>query len=157
MSSAAELYRVAYVSRARQALGRGELEALLAVSQANNRRDGISGLLIYDAGAFLQVFEGPTDAVEALIRRIERDPRHGDIVVLSAGVVEGRYFDGWGMDMANLDRVDDTDHGVLREYMRSHHVGDRATVFRALRLFCEEHARAAGGAPATAAAPGRAP
>jgi hypothetical protein len=146
MTTSTELYRVAYVSRATQALSRAQLDDLLATAQANNRRDGISGLLVYDAGAFLQVFEGPTDAVEALIRRIERDPRHTSIVVLSAGPVEERYFDGWGMDMANLERVDDTNHDVLRAYMRSHHVGDRATVFHALRLFCEEHARSAGAA-----------
>ena len=98
------------------------------------------------AGSFLPVFEGPTEAVVALIRRIEKDSRHTDIVVLSAGPIEGRYFEGWGMDRANLDRVDDTNHGVLRDYMRSQHVGDRETVFRALRIFCEEHARPVGGA-----------
>ena len=154
MKNTDDLYRVAYVSRAIRALDWPALDALLVRAQANNRRDGISGLLVYDAGSFLQVFEGPTDAVEALIRRIEKDSRHTDIVVLSAGPIEERYFEGWGMDRANLDRVDDTNHGVLREYMRSHHVGDRATIFHALRLFCEEHARPAGGA---APAPDRAP
>jgi hypothetical protein len=143
MDNADELYRVAYVSRATRALGLADLGDLLDKARRNNRRDGISGILVYDAGAFMQVFEGPTDAVEALVRRIEKDPRHEDIVFLSAGPVEERYFHGWGMDMANLDRVDHSDHAVLREYMRSHHVGDRATVFRALRLFCEEHARKA--------------
>lgn len=143
MNTSTELYRVAYVSRATRALGLPELGALLDKARANNRRDGISGLLVYDAGSFLQVFEGPTDAVEALVRRIEGDARHTDIVVLSAGPVDARYFEGWGMDMANLDRVDDTNHEVLREYMRSHHVGDRATIYQALRLFCEEHAQPA--------------
>lgn len=140
MTSSTELYRVAYVSRAARAMERSELDALLEVSQRNNQRDGISGLLVYDAGAFLQVFEGPTDAVERLVRRIETDDRHNDIVFLSAGPIEDRYFEGWGMDMAHLDRVDDTTHDALRDYMRSHHVSDRATVFRALRLFCEAHA-----------------
>lgn len=141
MQPASELYRVAYVSRATHAMSREDLDALLRTAQANNRAHGISGLLVYDAGAFLQVFEGRTDAVEALVGNIQRDPRHTDIVVLSAGPVEERYFAGWGMDMANLDRVDDTTHETLRAYMRSHHVGDRETIFRALRLFCEEHAR----------------
>jgi len=141
MSASMELYRVAYVSNATRALGRQELDSLLATSRRNNERDGISGLLVYDAGAFMQVFEGPTEAIESLVRRIEHDPRHTSIVFLSAGPIEQRYFEGWGMDMANLDRVDDTTHDTLREYMRSNHVSDRATVFRALRLFCEEHAR----------------
>jgi hypothetical protein len=143
MSTSNGLYRVAYVSRATRALSFEDLSALLEQPRRNNRRDGISGLLDYDAGAFLQVFEGPTDAVEALVRRIETDPRHGDIVFLSAGPVDARYFEGWGMDMAHLDRVDDADHAVLREYMLRHHVGDRATVYQALRLFCEAHARPA--------------
>lgn len=45
------------------------------------------------------------------------------------------------MSRANLDRVDNTTHETLRVYMRSHHVGDRATVYRALLMFCEEHRR----------------
>ena len=143
MSTSDELYRVAYVSYATRVLPRSELDALLETSQRNNQRDGISGLLVYDAGAFLQVFEGPTDAVEALVRRIETDDRHESIAFLSAGPITERYFVGWGMDLANLDRVDDTNHETLREYMRSHHVSDRATVFKALRLFCEEHAQPA--------------
>ena len=126
---------------ATRAMARPELDALLETSKRNNERDGISGLLVYDAGSFLQVFEGPTDAVEALVRRIEGDPRHTSIAFLSAGPIQARYFGGWGMDMANLNRVDDTNHDTLREYMRSHHVSDRSTVFKALRLFCEEHAQ----------------
>ena len=74
------------------------------------------------------------------MRRIEGDNRHKSIVFLSAGPITERYFVGWGMDLANLDRVDDTTHETLRTYMRSHHVSDRATVLKALRLFCEEHA-----------------
>lgn len=134
-----EIYRVMYVSKAPRPLTNGELDDLLAGAQARNRAHGISGLLVYDAGSFLQVLEGPTDRISTLVGNIERDPRHEDVIFLSAGAVEARYFEGWGMDRANVDRLDDTAHETLRTYMRSHHVGDRATVYRALLLFCEEH------------------
>ncbi len=140
-----ELYRVMYVSKASHPFTKGELDDLLAGARARNQAHGISGILVYDAGSFLQVFEGPTERVSTLVRNIQRDPRHGEVVFLSAGAVEDRYFEGWGMDRANVDRMDDSAHETLRTYMRSHHVGDRATVFRALVLFCEEHGRAEGG------------
>lgn len=141
MSDPNELYRVAYVSRATHPMSAEDLGALLAKAQENNRRNGISGLLVYDAGAFLQVFEGPTEAVTRLVANIQRDPRHTDIIVLSAGPVADRYFVGWGMDMAHLDRFDDSSHETLRAYMRSNHVADRGTIYKALTLFCEAHAQ----------------
>jgi hypothetical protein len=143
MTDPTDLYRVAYVSRATQPMSVEELSSLLAKAQENNRRNAISGLLVYDAGAFLQVFEGPTEAVTRLVANIQQDPRHTDVVVLSAGPVTARYFEGWGMDMANLDRFNDSSHETLRAFMRNHHIGDRATIYKALVLFCEAHAQPA--------------
>jgi hypothetical protein len=139
LDDADEIYRVMYISKAVRPLTTGELDDLLAGATVRNRLHGISGILVYDGGAFLQILEGPTDKISVLVKNIQVDPRHEDVVFLSAGAVEQHYFNGWGMDRANVDRVDDTTHETLRTYMRNHHVGDRATVFRALILFCEEH------------------
>lgn len=153
MAALPPLYRVMYLSRARRPLSAGELEDLLAGARLRNERSGISGLLLYDAGYFAQVLEGPTEAVAALMSRIEDDPRHEDIAVLSAGPIDERYFEGWGMDWAHVERMDDSKHAELRRYMRSHHVAERDTVYRALVLFVQEHAdrrRVADGGEATA-------
>lgn len=139
MAEAPDLYRVMYLSRSRRPMSEGDLEDLLAGSRRRNEARGISGMLLYDAGHFAQVVEGPTDALAALMARIEQDPRHEDVVVLSAGPITERFFEGWGMDWAHLDKVDHNKHYALRRYMRSHHVSERETVVRALVMFFEEH------------------
>lgn len=151
MAQTPDLYRVMYLSRATRPLAAGELQDLLAGARQRNEARGISGMLCYDAGYFAQVLEGPTEQVAALMSRIERDPRHSDLAVLSAGPVTARYFQGWAMDWAHLDRVDDSRHAELRRYMRSHHVSERQTVYKALLLFVEEHAGARAGAASSQA------
>lgn len=73
------------------------LEALLAQSRANNRRDAITGMLYTDGRRFLQVLEGEAGVVEAAMDRIQADPRHRAVVLLSRRDVETREFGEWAM------------------------------------------------------------
>lgn len=66
-------------------------------SLLNNRRDGLSGLLLFDGVRFLQVLEGQAAAVETTYRRIVADPRHRAIVMLKDAEVERPSFGGWAM------------------------------------------------------------
>lgn len=70
---------------------------ILTVSRRNNARDRITGLLYADAGRFLQALEGPEEAVEAAYARIQQDPRHRAIVMLSRRMVDRRAFGHWEM------------------------------------------------------------
>jgi hypothetical protein len=74
-----------------------ELEDLHERAQDNNAEDGITGALVYVDGFFLQILEGPQERVEGLMRRIDRDLRHGDVTILQAGEVESAAFTGWTM------------------------------------------------------------
>ncbi|WP_404333482.1 BLUF domain-containing protein [Sphingomonas sp. MMS12-HWE2-04] len=71
--------------------------AILATSRANNRRDGITGLLYSDKARFLQALEGPEAEVEAAFARIKGDARHRAIVLLSRRTVDTREFGDWEM------------------------------------------------------------
>ena len=70
---------------------------ILATSRRNNHRDSITGLLYSDAARFLQVLEGPEAKVEEAFARIQADPRHRALVVLSRRTVEAREFGNWEM------------------------------------------------------------
>ena len=65
---------------------------LLAVARRNNPRAGVTGQLLYKDGNFMQLIEGDEAAVRALFARIERDPRHGGVIVLLDHVVPEREF-----------------------------------------------------------------
>lgn len=99
------LVRLMYVSRASDSVNQNELVAILKKSKANNLGPGITGVLCFSAGIFLQVLEGGRSPVSALYNKIANDPRHHDVVLLSYEEVSERSFAGWSMGRANLSRL----------------------------------------------------
>lgn len=74
-----------------------DLAQILTVSRRNNERDGVTGFLYADGRRFLQVLEGPGEAVERAFVRIGADPRHRAVVTLSRREIEAREFGDWAM------------------------------------------------------------
>lgn len=74
-----------------------DVNAILAVSQRNNRREGVTGLLWTDGLRFLQVLEGEDSAVQGVLDRLRVDPRHRALVVLHDRTIERREFGAWEM------------------------------------------------------------
>ena len=96
------MIQLVYLSSARRPFSQDELVELLRQARAKNERLGITGLLLYKDGNFLQVLEGEDEAVHGLIRRIEADPRHTDTTVLLDEPVAARAFPDWSMGFRNL-------------------------------------------------------
>ena len=101
-----QLYRLLYVSTAKHFLSHRELEALVAEARAHNAAAGITGMLIYTDGHFLQYLEGPRSEVEALFSRIERDPRHLGLLRIFEGPQARRVFAEWSMGYCTLRKDD---------------------------------------------------
>lgn len=97
------LFQIVYVSAAVAKFTASELLALLAVSRTNNTRDGVSGLLLYHDGNFMQVLEGPEAVVRATYARIERDSRHRGCIILIQQNIAARTFGDWSMAFRELD------------------------------------------------------
>ncbi len=95
------LQRLVYCSRSRLVSGdpalADEIRRILGSSQRNNSRVGVTGALMFNAGWFGQVLEGPARAVEATFERIQCDDRHGDVALLQFAGVEQRAFPNWSM------------------------------------------------------------
>lgn len=70
---------------------------ILGISDRNNRRDQITGLLIAHDRKFLQVIEGQRADVERLLKRLAADPRHRNMQLLGAGPAAARRFPDWSM------------------------------------------------------------
>ncbi|MBW8852284.1 MAG: BLUF domain-containing protein [Xanthomonadales bacterium] len=96
------LRQVVYASHERFPFEGLALVSLLSHARARNAAQGITGVLLYANGAFVQCLEGPSAAVDALFARIERDPRHGDVVLLHALPVARRHFGAWWMGCARV-------------------------------------------------------
>jgi beta-xylosidase len=96
------LYFTVYVSAAVTWFSSNELRSLLGSSRANNQRDGITGMLLYKDGNFMQALEGEEAAVQALQARIELDRRHHGMVTICSGQTETRQFEQWSMAFVDL-------------------------------------------------------
>lgn len=96
---------ILYASSAPFLLAESDLVEILRVSQVNNARRDITGMLLYKGGNFVQVIEGPDDAVQALYTRISRDPRHRGIISLLNRSILERDFPTWSMGFQNIDTL----------------------------------------------------
>ena len=89
--------QIIYISTLKGIGGAAVVEDILRQSRANNARDGVSGLLYFDGKRFLQALEGEPAAVARTLARVESDPRHRAIVILSDRRVDKRDFGAWAM------------------------------------------------------------
>jgi hypothetical protein len=99
------LVRMMYASRAVPAVDQEELITILRQSKANNPAIGVTGVLCFSGGIFLQVLEGGRSAVNRLYNRIAADPRHTEVEVLLYEEIGERRFASWSMGQANMSRL----------------------------------------------------
>ncbi len=92
-----------YRSRATHAMDHAELRHLLEQARARNAHEGLTGLLVYHDGCFVQWLEGPAKAVERVWQSILRDPRHTEIEALPTPWSPVRLFPDWHMHLASSD------------------------------------------------------
>lgn len=92
-----------YRSKARSDISDADIDAILGSSRRHNEDAGITGMLLFGSGYFVQVIEGTGPAVERTYRRILSDARHGDAVLLYDGSGEPRRFGGWFMGFSRME------------------------------------------------------
>lgn len=88
---------LAYVSRQSYILSEDAIAGLLQKCRTNNSQKGITGMLIYFDGTFVQFLEGPEENVNQLFENISGDKRHQDVILLLEGTTEKREFADWSM------------------------------------------------------------
>lgn len=79
-----------------------DLEAILEISRRNNAAAGLSGVLLFAEGNFIQALEGPKQALDATYERILADSRHRQIIELYRVSVTERNFPDWSMGCRKL-------------------------------------------------------
>jgi len=99
------LVRLLYVSRAVRPECADTIHAILASARQHNLNNGITGILCYGGGAFLQAIEGGRSAVNRLYRQIIEDERHTDVELLHYEEISERRFGGWTMGQVNLTKL----------------------------------------------------
>lgn len=79
-----------------------DLTRLLAECREYNAANGVTGMLLYNNGTFVQVLEGEERIIDELLDRIEGDPRHNGIKSLGRKRIERRQYSGWNMGFKRI-------------------------------------------------------
>lgn len=113
MQSEERMIRLSYVSSAAAPMTNPQIIDLLAQARRNNERDGITGLLLYHDGNFMQVVEGETAMVRALVGRLQRDSRHRGIIKVFEEDAHERQFQNWGMGFQSIAALTDSQRAAI--------------------------------------------
>ena len=109
------LFNIIYCSQMRPGLGLTDVNAIVAKSHQRNPLLEITGILTFGSGIFFQWIEGPKLEVLDLIKLIETDNRHENMVILSSEEeVRERIFPTWDMELVSADDIKDVLNDALR-------------------------------------------
>jgi hypothetical protein len=111
------MHQVVYSSAALTPFTEAQLTELLSRARANNERLGVTGMLLYDDGSFLQALEGDEQVLQALFETIGRDKRHHRVVPLLRRNIDVRHFEQWRMGFASMKTLTQHVPGYS-EYLR---------------------------------------
>ena len=96
-----------YHSQLAEGSGVDCVASIVKVARQFNQASGLTGLLVFDGYRFCQYLEGPAPALNSLIQRLSRDPRHTAFMPLLQAELEGaRRYQGWSMAYAYVDETD---------------------------------------------------
>jgi hypothetical protein len=92
-----------YISSAVKSFTEAELIEILNKSRKNNSELGITGILLFKDGNFLQVLEGEEASVRQLYAKISSNSQHFGATILEEGELTERQFGDWSMGFYNLN------------------------------------------------------
>lgn len=134
------LHTLIYISAAKNNLDKQDLKSLLATCRTNNKAAGITGMLLYKDGQFMQVLEGDESIVLELHKKISKDERHQFVTTIYSSPIKERSFSDWSMGFQNLNNeslkeVEGYSDFLNTPFDSDHFRTDTASAFRLLNMF----------------------
>jgi uncharacterized membrane protein (DUF373 family) len=91
------MIQLVYISVATAPMSKQDLTQLLQYCRQHNPQIGVTGMLFYGNGTFLQVLEGEERVIDELLDTIEQDPRHTGVQVIQRKAITEREYADWSM------------------------------------------------------------
>ncbi|MGB0418000.1 MAG: BLUF domain-containing protein [Opitutales bacterium] len=112
------LHQVIYISMATKMMSTQDMQRLLHQATTNNNKTGITGILLYRSGLFMQYLEGTKNVVQSLYTKIKNDRRHTSLIKMHDKPISERVFKNWAMEFRHLKNI----NSLLSfdAYLRSH-------------------------------------
>jgi hypothetical protein len=140
------MHQIVYTSTATEHLSCADLNELLLGARNRNKTLGVSGMLVFHGGTFLQALEGKKRAVNEIFASILTDPRHRDIEVLHRGPgFDQRVFGDWSMGFADFTGAATMLKGFIRlnEQVRSRELDGTRAIELLAKCGAEEEVKSA--------------
>ncbi len=109
---------IVYISMETRHLCREDITEILRVSRMKNTVRGITGVLMYYDGLFLQVLEGEAARLDELLETLRHDRRHHEVRVLLDETISQRHFADWSMGLVDLAELPPEDRWLVRQLNR---------------------------------------
>jgi Sensors of blue-light using FAD len=116
VTAGGSMIQISYISRAAEPMPADKLLALLQQCLANNVSNGVTGMLVYGNETFLQALEGEDKAVDDLVEKISKDPRHNNIQLLHRRPIAERQYSDWTMGFKRISDHDLKQIAGLRNF-----------------------------------------
>jgi len=95
-------------------------KALLEQARLRNKRQNVTGMLLYRNATYLQVLEGEQSDVSSIFESIQRDPRCTGIVKLLEEPIAERDFPDWQMGFEDLEHYEPEEIPGFSEIFEPH-------------------------------------
>lgn len=134
------IHYTVYVSKASAGTDAASIESIIGKSKENNQKAGLTGILFFKDGYYMQYLEGSREGIDALMGAIKSDPRNSEVNEVLSGVSRDKLFSG-SMEFINLDEISGQEsalHGVKAEEINlSELVKDSSQVMDFIKHFAE--------------------
>lgn len=91
------LYQLVYTSQTKIKCDPDTLAAIAQEASTKNEQLGVTGVLLYGGGWFIQLLEGDNKTIQDLAKRIKCDPRHLNYRTVHHQPASSRLFPNWSM------------------------------------------------------------
>lgn len=117
------MYNLLYTSSATSEADHKVLDQILQTARINNLKLGITGMLLYSQGSFVQLLEGEEGKVKETFNKISLDPRHNNVQLVIEANATNRYFPQWQMgfkflEKSDLQQIDNHQNLDIKEYFK---------------------------------------
>jgi hypothetical protein len=138
------MLQVSYVSQTTEPMSSRDLLNLLLECREKNKRRGVTGMLLYGNGTFLQAIEGDDDVIDELVAKITDDSRHDKIQMLHRRPIEAREYAEWSMGFEfvaeeDLRDVEGLTNFVPDDFTFEYLAGHEGIVDKLLEHYREPH------------------
>lgn len=124
-----QLSRLIYTSEAMKPLPMEGFMRIRRKARDMNQMNGVTGLLAYGEGRFLQILEGERDVVSETFTRILKSPLHHSASLIQFTACSERFFDNWTMRHLTVQHELLDDIGFMETFQPQCWSADRCLSF----------------------------